>query len=271
VTSEFRLVIDGGELEVRADEAIADAEHRPPLVFLHEGLGSIAQWRSFPDDVRNRSGGPATIVYSRHGYGSSAVVEESRTPDYMHHEADVVLPELLLELGIERPVLVGHSDGASIALLYAGAGRPVAGLVLLSPHVFVEDRSLAAIEAARVAFAESDLAERLARYHRDAASTFRGWNDVWLSPEFRSWTIEDRLPSIDCPVLLVQAADDQYGSLAQLDAIERGVCGQCRRVVLPGVGHSPHLEAPDRTCDAVVAFIRALPDPPMGVLMTEPS
>ena len=239
------MVIDGGELEVRVDEADAGAEHRPPLVFLHEGLGSIAQWRSFPDDVRRNVGGPATVVYSRHGYGSSAVVEHARTPDYMHDEADVVLPELLVELGIERPLLVGHSDGASIALLFAGAGRPVAGLVLLAPHVFVEDRSIAGIEAARVAFAETDLAERLARYHRSAESTFRGWNDVWLSPEFRSWNIEERLPSIGCPVLLVQGADDQYGSLAQLDAIERGVAGPCRRVVLPGVGHSPHLEAPD--------------------------
>jgi pimeloyl-ACP methyl ester carboxylesterase len=260
VTGALRVVIDGGDVEVRVDEAVAGAEHRPPLVFLHEGLGSIAQWRSFPDDVRRGSGGPATVVYSRHGYGSSAVVEHARTPDYMHHEADVVLPELLVELGVERPVLVGHSDGASIALLYAGAGRAVGGLVLLAPHVFVEDRSIAGIEAARVAFTETDLAERLARYHDDAESTFRGWNDVWLSPAFRSWNIEDRLSPIDCPVLLVQGADDQYGSLAQLDAIEHGVAGPCERIVLPGVGHSPHLEAPEPTRDAVVAFIRDLPD-----------
>jgi pimeloyl-ACP methyl ester carboxylesterase len=265
VTRVLRLVIDGGKLEVRADEAVAGAEHRPPLVFLHEGLGSIAQWRSFPADVRRGVGEPATVVYSRHGYGSSAVVDQARTPDYMHHEADVVLPELLVELGIRRPVLVGHSDGASIALLYAGAGRMVAGLVLLAPHVFVEDRSIAGIAAARVAFAETDLSERLARYHHDAESTFRGWNDVWLSPEFRSWNIEDRLRWIDCPALLLQGAEDQYGTLAQLDAIERGVTGPCRRVVVPGVGHSPHLEAADATRDVVVAFIRALPDQPMGV------
>jgi pimeloyl-ACP methyl ester carboxylesterase len=265
VTGSRRLVIDGGELEVRADDAAKNAVHLPPLVFLHEGLGSIAQWRSFPDDVRRGSGGPATVVYSRHGYGSSVVVEQPRMPDYMHREADVVLPALLSKLGIERPVLVGHSDGASIALLYAGAGRPLAGLVLLAPHVFVEDRSIAGIEAARVAFAETDLAERLARYHDDAESTFRGWNDVWLSPAFRSWNIEDRLPAIECPVLLVQGADDQYGSLAQLDAIERGVVGHCQRVVLPAVGHSPHLEAPELTTDAVIDFIRSLPDQPMGV------
>jgi pimeloyl-ACP methyl ester carboxylesterase len=182
----------------------------------------------------------------------------------MHHEAAVVLPAVLAHFGLDRPVLVGHSDGASIALLYAGAGQPLAGLVLLAPHVFVEDRSIAGIEAARVAFAETDLAERLARYHLDVESTFRGWNDVWLSAEFRSWNIEDRLPAIDCPILLVQGADDQYGSLAQLDAIERGVGGPCRRVVLPGVGHSPHLEAPDATHEAVVAFVRALRDEPIG-------
>ena len=186
--------------------------------------------------------------------------DESRAVDYMHTEADVVLPALLERLGIERPVLIGHSDGASIALLYAGAGNVVAGLVLLAPHVFVEDCSIAGIDAARVAYQEGDLAGRMVRYHRDSESTFRGWNDVWLSPAFRSWNIEDRLPRIDAPILLIQGADDQYGTLAQLDAIERGVVGPCQRIVLPDVGHSPHLEAPAATRDAVVAFIRDLPD-----------
>ena len=190
------------------------------------------------------------MVYSRHGHGSSAVVDEPRRIDYMHHEADAVLPELLDRLGIVRPVLIGHSDGASIALLYAGAGHSVAGLVLLAPHVFVEDRSIAGIEAARDAYRRGDLAQRMARYHRNADTTFRGWNDVWLSPDFRSWNITERLPTIDCPVLLIQGADDQYGSVAQLDAIDRGVRGPCRRVVVPGVGHSPHLEAPDVTRQA---------------------
>ena len=258
MTRTEQLHVGRGELEVRVDSPGVGGEDLPPLVFLHEGLGSIDLWRTFPDDVRNDVGSPATVVYSRHGHGSSSVVDEPRRVDYMHHEADAVLPELLSRLEIARPVLVGHSDGASIALLYAGAGHPVAGLVLVAPHVFVEDRSIAGIEAARDAFQQGDLGRRMDRYHRDASSTFRGWNDVWLSPEFRSWDITERLPAIDCQVLLIQGADDQYGSLAQLDAIERGVRGPCRRVVLPGVGHSPHLESPAATRDAVAAFIRQL-------------
>jgi pimeloyl-ACP methyl ester carboxylesterase len=173
----------------------------------------------------------------------------------MHDEADVVLPALLEQFGVERPVLVGHSDGASIALLYAGAGRPVRALVLLAPHVFVEDRSIEGIEAARRAYRNGDLAVRLARHHDNPDATFRGWNDVWLSPEFRSWNIEDRLPAVTCPVLLVQGAADPYGTVAQLDAIERGVAGPCRRVVLPGVGHAPHAEAPAETLAVVGAFV----------------
>jgi pimeloyl-ACP methyl ester carboxylesterase len=262
-----RLLVGRGELEVRVDRAAVGAEDHPALVFLHEGLGSIDLWRTFPADVRGDAGSPTSLVYSRHGHGRSAVVHERRPVEYLHHEADVVLPELLGVLEVERPVLVGHSDGASIALLYAGSGRSVAGLVLLAPHVFVEDRSIAGIAAAREAFEQGDLAGRLARYHCDAESTFRGWNDVWLSAEFRRWNIEDRLAAIASPILLVQGGDDQYGSLAQLDAIEQAVSGPHQRVVLPGVGHSPHLEAPAETRRAVVTFLRRLRDPtePMGV------
>jgi pimeloyl-ACP methyl ester carboxylesterase len=253
-----RVVVGRGELDVRIDPAGEGAAGLDPLVFLHEGLGSIELWRAFPDDVRRATGSPLTVVYSRHGYGSSAVVAEPRLVDYMHAEARDVLPELLDVLGIERPVLVGHSDGASIALLYAGSGHPVAGLVLLAPHVFVEERSIDGIEAAGDAYRTTDLGARMARYHRDADATFRGWNDVWLSPEFRGWNIEACLPAITCPVLSVQGADDQYGSLAQLDAIERGVAGPSQRLVIPGAGHSPHLEAPAPTLAAVAAFIRVL-------------
>jgi pimeloyl-ACP methyl ester carboxylesterase len=253
-----QLRLGRGELEVRVEPAAAGAESLPPLVFLHEGLGSLGLWRSFPDDVRLGVGSPTIVVYSRHGYGRCAVVGDPRPVGYMHHEADVVLPALLERLAIERPILVGHSDGASIALLYAGAGGPVGGLALLAPHVFVEDVSITGIEAARQAYDGTDLPARLARHHRDGEATFRGWNDVWLSPEFRTWNIEDRLPAIDCPLLLVQGTDDAYGTTAQLDAIERGVSGPVDRVVLPGVGHSPHLEAPVATRDAVVAFVRRI-------------
>ncbi len=197
------------------------------------------------------------LVYSRHGYGRSAPARLPRPVTYMHHEADVVLPALLASFGIERPVLVGHSDGASIALLYAGAGHPVAELVLLAPHVFVEDVSVEAIAAARTAYATTDLRQRLARHHDDVDATFRGWNDVWLSPAFRSWNIEDRLANVTCPVLVVQGADDPYGTTAQLDAIEAGNGGTTQRVLLPAVGHAPHLEATEATVDAVARFLAA--------------
>jgi pimeloyl-ACP methyl ester carboxylesterase len=226
-------------------------------VFLHEGLGSLDLWRSFPDDVRAESGEPATVVYSRHGYGRSDPVVEPRPVSYMHDEADEVLPALLELLGIERPLLIGHSDGASIALLYAGAGHHVAGLALIAPHVFVEDCSIDGIAAAREAYERLDLRARMARHHVDADATFRGWNDVWLSPAFRSWDITDRLAIVDAPVLLVQGTEDQYGSLAQLDAIERAASGPVTRLVLPGVGHAPHIEASTEVLAAVTAFVKA--------------
>jgi pimeloyl-ACP methyl ester carboxylesterase len=251
--------VAGGAIEY---EVIGDGGPAAPLVFLHEGLGSVELWRRFPAEVAAATGRTAA-VYSRHGYGHSSVVTTPRRPDYMHREADVVLPDLLALLGLDRPVLVGHSDGASIALLYAGAGSPVTGLVLLAPHVFVEDRSVAGIAAAREAYRTTGLAEAMRRYHTDGDATFRGWNDVWLSPGFRDWNIEDRLPGIDCPVLLVAGEDDQYGTPAQLDAIERGVRGPVERLLLPGVGHAPHLEAPDETTKSVVSFITRL-DRPMG-------
>ena len=251
----------GGKIEY---ELLGDLHGggEPPLVFLHEGLGSVELWRGFPAAVAAATG-RAALVFSRHGYGRSSVVTKARRPDYMHREADVVLPGLLTHLGVERPVLVGHSDGASIALLHAGAGHPVSGLVLLAPHVFVEDRSVAGIAAARDAYRTTGLADAMRKYHVDADATFRGWNDIWLSPSFRDWNIEDRLPGIDCRVLAVAGEDDQYGTPAQLDAIERGVRGPVERLLLPGVGHAPHLERPVETKKAVVSFISRL-DRPMG-------
>jgi pimeloyl-ACP methyl ester carboxylesterase len=173
----------------------------------------------------------------------------------MHREADVVLPGLLVDLGVERPVLVGHSDGASIALLAAGAGLAVAALVLLAPHVIVEDISVAAISAARTAYAETDLRDRLARHHDHVDIAFRGWNDVWLDPRFREWDITDRLAGITAPVLVIQGADDPYGTTRQLDLIAAGVGGPCERMVVAGVGHAPHLERPDEVQAAIEAFV----------------
>jgi len=231
--------IGRGPIDVEVTAAAPGAADRPMLVFLHEGLGSIGLWRTFPADVRAALGGVGMVVYSRHGYGRSAAVPEARTVDYMHREALDVLPALLAELGVARPVLVGHSDGASIALIHAGAGHPVAGVVVIAPHVFVEPESIAGIEAAGVAYATTDLRDKLARHHDDVDATFRGWNDVWLSPAFRSWNIEAWLPGIAAPVLAVQGVDDAYGTLAQLDAIDASVAGPFERLVVPG-GHTLH-------------------------------
>jgi pimeloyl-ACP methyl ester carboxylesterase len=228
----------------------------PPLVFLHEGLGSLELWRGFPHQVCAATGRRG-LVFSRHGYGRSAPISAPREPDYMHREALVVLPELLDELGVRDPLLIGHSDGASIALLYAGADQhAVSGLVLLAPHVFVEDRSIEAIEAARITYLGSDLRKRMATHHDDPDATFWGWNRIWLSPAFRSWNIESCLGSIQCPILVVQGLDDEYGTAAQVDAIEHGVKSSSRRVMLPGSRHSPHLDQPEETFAAVVDFVR---------------
>jgi len=225
----------------------------PPAVFLHEGLGSIELWRSFPDDVRAATGRRA-IVFSRPGYGHSTPVPPPWPVSYMHHQALVVLPALLSRLGVTRPVLVGHSDGASIAVIHAGAGHAVAGLVLMAPHVFVEEQSIAGIEAARDVY-ESSLRPRLAKYHDDVDSTFWGWNGVWLSPEFRRWNIESSLRTIDAPVLAMQGDGDEYGTLAQLDAIVTGVASRAERVVLAGRGHALHLGDTAPVVDAVAAFV----------------
>ena len=228
---------------------------RPTLVFLHEGLGCAALWRDFPARVAAATGAPA-LVYSRYGYGRSAVREAPFRTDYMHREALDALPELLDGFGIERPILVGHSDGASIALIHAGSsGRAVAGLIVEAPHVFVEDRSIAGIEAARRMFETSDLRTRMAKYHADPEATFRGWNDAWLDPAFRAWNIEDALPGIACPVLAIQGTEDDYGTLRQIEAIEAGVTGRVDRLVLAGSGHAPHRERPSEVLAAMKAFV----------------
>jgi pimeloyl-ACP methyl ester carboxylesterase len=249
--------IGRGPIDVELTAAAPDAAERPTLVFLHEGLGSIGLWRTFPADVRAALGGAATLVYSRHGYGRSVVVPEARTVDYMHREALDALPALLRQLGVAQPVLVGHSDGASIALIHAGAGHPVAGLVVIAPHVFVEPESIVGIEAARSAFVTTDLRDKLARHHDDVDATFRGWNDIWLSPAFRSWNIEASLPGITAPVLAVQGEADAYGTLAQLDAIEAGVAGPFERLVVPG-GHTLHTGDTRALVAHVATFIARL-------------
>jgi pimeloyl-ACP methyl ester carboxylesterase len=263
-----RVALAEGEVEVLVVPGQAGSPTRPALVLLHEGLGSIGLWRGFPAALAERTR-RTTVVWSRHGHGGSAPARLPRAVDYLHHEALAALPELLDHLtpehpGCAAPVLVGHSDGASIALIHAGtSGRPVTGVVALAPHVVVEERSLAGIRSAREQYRSSDLPRRLARHHRDADATFWGWNDVWLSPAFATWNIEDILPGVTAPVLSVQCADDGYGTLDQLARVAAGVAGPVTELVLPTGGHSPHLAHPDTVAAAVAAFVADLPAPPL--------
>ena len=237
---------------------IRGAKSAPALVFLHEGLGSVALWKDFPARVADATGCPV-LVYSRAGYGRSSPAPLPRAPDYMHVEALTVLPALLDRLGIADPVLIGHSDGASIALLHAGSGRrPVRALVALAPHVFVEDMSIASIDEVRRQYETTDLREKLARRHADPDAAFRGWNDIWLAPAFRSWNIEACLPGVRCPLLMIQGRDDEYGSAAQLDAIERQVGGKVTRIELADCRHSPHRDQPDATLAAITDFVATM-------------
>lgn len=231
---------------------------RPTLVMLHEGLGSVAMWRDFPARVAEATG-CRVLVYSRYGYGESDVLEKPFTVRYMHDEALRVLPELLDALEIDKPVLLGHSDGGSIALIHAGgARRSLAGLILMAPHVFVEDLSVASIAQAKVVFETTDLCQKLAKYHRDPAKTFWGWNDIWLHPDFRAWNIEEYLPGIACPVLAIQGKDDEYGTPAQVEAIRRQVSAEVEVLMLDGCGHSPHKDQPQATLAAIQRFVAGL-------------
>jgi pimeloyl-ACP methyl ester carboxylesterase len=233
----------------------------PVAVFLHEGLGSIAMWRDWPQTLCDRLGYRG-LVFSRPGYGrsTSRAAGEKWPTDYLHGQARDVLPTLLDTLGIDarqraRMCLIGHSDGASIALLYAAAFPDALGAtVAIAPHVFVEQMSIDAIARSRIEYETAGLREKLSRYHADVDSAFFGWNDVWLDPSFRSWDMTGLLPAITCPLLVIQGYADEYASMAQLDAIQRQV-PQARLVKLPACGHSPHREAPETMNDTIAAFI----------------
>jgi pimeloyl-ACP methyl ester carboxylesterase len=230
--------------------------HAPVVVFLHEGLGSVAMWRDFPATLCAASG-VRGLVFSRYGYGRSTARPhgEHWRPDFMHVEAHEVLPALLREIGIERPWLFGHSDGGSIALLHAARHPEVAGVVAVAPHLFVEDISITSIRQARAAYETTDLRQRLARYHDDVDSAFFGWNDIWLSPDFRAWNIERDIATIACPVLAVQGVDDEYGTLAQVRAIARLLPGRASVLELERCGHSPQRDRPDALIGEASRFI----------------
>lgn len=243
------LAVGGVPIEVLD---LPGAGDRAALVLLHEGLGSVGLWRQFPV-LLNEQSGRRVIAFSRHGHGSSGRPPRPRTPQFFHEEALEVLPQLLVALGVTAPALVGHSDGASIALIHAAHQR-VSGVVLLAPHVFVEDVTVAAIRGTREAFLTGGLRERLARHHRDPDAAFWGWCDVWLDPAFRAWTLEQEIGALTAPTLLIQGVNDPYGTLEQLDRIEARAPGGVDRLLLPG-GHSPHLENSAQVVEAIVTFL----------------
>ncbi len=227
---------------------------RPTLVLLHEGLGSVAMWREFPGRLAHAAG-CSLVVYSRYGYGQSDPLRGDRDVRYMHDEALVVLPQILDALSIERPILVGHSDGGSIALIHAGAGkRALTGVVTLAAHVLVEDISVASIAAAKMAYETTDLRAKLARYHADVDSAFWGWNRIWLHPNFRAWNIEEFLPRITCPVLAIQGEDDEYGTMEQMRRIGARV-PHAELLELEDCRHSPHRDQADAVLEAITRFV----------------
>lgn len=253
-SEEGYLHIDGVRLEVRRFGDASSAA--PELVFLHDGLGCIGTWRRFPDRLTDRVGA-AGFAYSRAGYGRSDPITLPRSLDYEDVEAVAVLPRVLAAAGIGRPVLVGHSDGATISLIAVGSGAvDVAAIVAIAPHVFNEESSRRGIRAARAAFEEGDLRARLARYHgANVDVAFHGWSGVWLDPGFRDWSIEAVLPGIGVPLLVIQGEDDEYGTLDQVTAIARGAGGPVRTLVMPGCGHEPHRARPDVVVDAIASFL----------------
>ena len=251
--------ISGFALEVQRLAAGADPR-LAPIIFLHEGLGSVAMWREWPQQVCDATG-RAGVVYSRRGYGNSEPVPDVRgtgrlAPDYMHREAWEVLPALLQALEIERPVLLGHSDGGSIALLHASR-HPVAACIAMAPHVIVEDISVRSIEASRTAY-PTVIRERLKRYHADVDTAFWQWNDIWLAPAFRAFDIRQDCRRIGAPVLAIQGRDDAYGTMRQIEEIAP-TQGSFRMEKLADCGHSPHKDQPELTRQLVAGFLRNLP------------
>ena len=258
------VIVDGKRLETLLLSPAADA---PTIVMLHEGLGSIAMWKDFPVQLAHATG-CRVIVYSRYGHGKSQRLAEKRSVDFMHHEAQVVLPEILRQFQIERPILLGHSDGASIAIIFAGSGaasasaagahpQQVRALILEAPHVFVEDFGLQSIANIRTLFESTDLPKKLARYHDHVEEVFFGWNNIWLDPTFRQWNIDKYSSAITCPVLIIQGENDKYGTQAQVQSIQRQIPAAQSRI-LPDCGHNPHRDHPNLTRDTMAKFISTL-------------
>jgi pimeloyl-ACP methyl ester carboxylesterase len=252
--AEF-VSIDGARLEYSWHGPLpADA---PTLVFLHEGLGSISRWRNFPADLCSRVGCGA-LVYSRSGHGRSDALTAPHGIRFMHDEATAVLPRLLEVFEVRRPILVGHSDGASIALIHAGSGGDPLAIILEAPHVFVEDVTVTRIAELRELYRTTDLRTKLARHHSNVDSLFQYWTDVWLRPEFRGWSIEAYLPEVRCPALALQGRQDEYGTEKQVETLMSALGGRCEGIMLDRCGHAPHIDQRATVADIMARFIRGL-------------
>ena len=233
----------------------------PTLVLLHEGLGCVGLWKDFPERLA-RATGLGVFLWSRAGFGRSDPIALPRPLDYLEQETPMT-DEVLEAAGIEHSILVGHSDGGTIALLHAAGGRAEGTLavVTMAAHVFVEDVTIAGIRETKRAWEKGDLRAKLARWHgANVDNAFHGWCDTWLDPGFRDWNIERRLPAVRVPVLAMQGADDQYGTPAQVEAIARRVSGPAEKLLIPGAGHSPHVDRPDAVIEAISRFVRAHAD-----------
>ena len=260
-TEDLYVHAAGHKLRVRRLTHPGNDGHdsRPTLVFLHEGLGSIEMWHDFPEVLLDKTGCNG-LLYDRWGHGKSDPIDVQRTIRYVHDEALDTLPEVLENSGVEDSILIGHSDGGSIALIFA-AEYPgsVRGLITEAAHVFVEEITLEGIREAVTTYQTTDLKEKLARYHdSNTEAIFRAWSDTWLSPEFKHWNIEDCLPRVTCPVLVIQGQDDQYGTEAQVKSIAGRVAGPAKPLLIPDCAHIPHKEATDRIIKEMTEFILGL-------------
>lgn len=256
-TPQGRLNVKGVQLECACYGPPPDIA--PTIVMLHEGLGSVALWRDFPQRVAAATG-MGVFAFSRRGHGQSDLSELPRPLDFMTGEALDVLPHVLDGIGFQSGVLLGHSDGATIAAIYAGgvADHRVRGLILMAPHFFTEDMGLAAIEGARASFQTDDLRARMAKYHRDAENTFRGWADTWLHPDFKAWNVTEVIDYFRIPVLAIQGLEDQYGTPAQVLVIDERSYAPVDVVLLEDCGHSPHLEQSEKTLAEIETFAARL-------------
>jgi pimeloyl-ACP methyl ester carboxylesterase len=251
------LHINASDLEYRMIGLASD--DAPTIVMLHEGLGSAGLWGDFPDKLQVATGA-GIFAYSRAGYGASTSAKLPRPLDYMHIEALEVLPQLLDTIGFRRGLLLGHSDGASIAAIYAGgvADHRIRGVAMIAPHFVVEDISVSSIAEIKTAYETTDLRAKLARWHRDVDNAFYGWNGAWLDPKFRDWDISEYLAYIRVPVAILQGADDQYGTIVQVEIAQEECYCPVDVTIIPGAGHSPHREAPGATLDVISEFARRI-------------